>query len=129
MTGEPDLYILDEPTAELDPMGTDDVFAVLDKLNRELGLTVIIIEHKLEHLSKYCQRLLIVDQGKILIDGAPGDIFKQWRQIKNMGVKPPQVTEFFGRLQEYRQESSDIPVTLEEAKSMLNSILAADEDD
>lgn len=129
LTMLPEIIILDEPTAELDPMGTDDVFTVLHKLNRELGLTIIIIEHKLEHLSKYCQRLLIMDDGKILVDDAPAKIFKQWQQIQNMGVKPPQVTEFFGRLQEYYPENKNIPVTLEEAKSILNNILSTEEDD
>lgn len=129
LTMLPEIIILDEPTAELDPMGTDNVFTVLHKLNRELGLTIIVIEHKLEHLSQYCQRLLIMDAGKILVDGAPAEIFNQWRQIQNMGVKPPQVTEFYGRLQEYCPAIKNIPVTLEEAKSMLDNILSATEDD
>lgn len=127
LTMLPEIIILDEPTAELDPMGTDDVFTVLDKLNRELGITIIIIEHKLEHLARYCRRLLIMQDGEIKIDGAPAQIFEKWREVKQLGVKPPQVTEFIGNLTTKNGKIIKIPVTLDEAKIVMNDILLNDE--
>ena len=128
LTMLPEIIILDEPTAELDPMGTDDVFSVLHKLNEEHGITIIIIEHKLEHLSKYCQRLIVMDEGQIVVDGAPAQIFAEWQKIQSVGVKPPQVTEFFGKLPGYDRQQRKIPVTLEEAEQVLNDLLSKDED-
>jgi energy-coupling factor transport system ATP-binding protein len=129
LTMLPEIVILDEPTAELDPIGTDDVFAVLQKLNRELGITIVIIEHKLEHLAHYCHRLLIMQEGEIRIDGEPAKIFKEWRKVKELGVKPPQVTEFVGRLTDDYGAPVKIPVTLEEAKAISEGILLKDEAD
>jgi energy-coupling factor transport system ATP-binding protein len=120
----PEIILLDEPTAELDPVGTDDVFEVLKKLNEELGISVVIIEHKLEHLARYCRRLLIMEDGQIRIDGAPADIFSQWRKVQTMGVKPPQVTEFIGKLQEESKLEHQIPVTLENATLFLDNFLS-----
>jgi len=121
---QPEIIVLDEPTAELDPIGTNDVFKVLERLNREFGLTIIIIEHKLEQLSQYCQRLLIMDEGRIVIDGTPDRIFEDWQKIREIGVKPPQVTELFWNLPEFNQKRQPLPVTLEEAKTALDKILS-----
>lgn len=118
----PEIILLDEPTAELDPMGTDDVFKVLKKLNEEQGITVLIIEHKLEHLARFCHRLLIMEDGQIRIDGTPAAIFSDWRKVKNLGVKPPQVTELIGRLHDGKK-LVEIPVTLEDATVFLDNYL------
>lgn len=118
----PEIIILDEPTAELDPVGTDEVFGVLRRLNREFGLTVIIIEHKIEQLAASCDRLLIMDQGRIVFDGAPDEIFRHWREVHKLGVRLPQVTEFFGKY--FGSEPRKLPVTLEEAQALAEKLLS-----
>lgn len=125
----PEIIILDEPTAELDPVGTDDVFAVLKKLNTEYGVTIIIIEHKLEHLARFCNRLLIMENGQIIMDDEPVNIFKEWRMIQTLGLKPPQVTEFFGKLGALHKNEGDLPVTLEKAHEQLEALLKGEDDE
>ena len=125
----PDILILDEPTAELDPLGTDDVFAVLRQLNVEYGITVIIVEHKMEHLAEYCRRLLVLEEGRIRIDGTPADVFSDWFGIKELGVRLPQVTEFFGNLPEEFRSGTRVPVTLEQTTAIIRRFFINPEKD
>lgn len=128
LTMLPEIIILDEPTAELDPLGTDDVFSVLRRLNQEYGITIIIIEHKVEHLAAFCNRLLIMDQGRIVFDDSPEQVFKCWREVKNLGIKLPQVTEFFGKLYGNRPVTGELPVTLEQAKLLAEDYLREEDE-
>lgn len=123
LTMLPEIIILDEPTAELDPVGTDDVFSVLKRLNREHGITIIVVEHKIEHLAVFCDRLLIMDQGRIILEGSPDKIFRNWRKVVNLGIKLPQVTEFFGKLNENDLVSQKLPVSLKQAKILAEDLL------
>jgi energy-coupling factor transporter ATP-binding protein EcfA2 len=123
----PEIIILDEPTAELDPIGTDDVFSVLRRLNQEYGITIIIIEHKVEHLAAFCNRLLIMDQGRIVFDDSPEQVFKCWREVNRLGIRLPQVTEFFGKLFGNQSITRKLPVTLEQAKVLADDYLREEE--
>jgi|SRR5690554_6313712 len=125
LTMLPEIIILDEPTAELDPMGTDDVFKVLRELNQKHGITVIIIEHKLEHLARNCSRLLVLKDGRIQLDGKPSAVFTDQEKMKELGLRPPQVTELIGRLVAAGKGRgcAELPVTLEEAKIYLDRVL------
>ena len=129
LTMLPEIIILDEPTAELDPIGTDDVFSVLRRLNQEYGITIIIIEHKVEHLAAFCNRLLIMDQGRIVFDDSPEQVFKCWREVNDLGIKLPQVTEFFGKLFGNQSITRKLPVTLEQAKSVAEEYLREEDDE
>ena len=123
----PEIIILDEPTAELDPLGTDDVFSVLRRLNQEYGVTIIIIEHKVEYLAAFCNRLLIMDQGRIVFDDSPEQVFKGWSEINNLGIKLPQVTEFFGKFLGDQSVTGKLPVTLEQAKILATEYLRVED--
>ena len=123
----PEIIILDEPTAELDPLGTDDVFSVLRRLNQEYGVTIIIIEHKVEYLAAFCNRLLIMDQGRIIFDDSPEQVFKGWSEINNLGIKLPQVTEFFGKFLGDQSVTGKLPVTLEQAKILATEYLRVED--
>lgn len=125
----PEIIVLDEPTAELDPVGTDEVFAVLEKLNAEFGVTIIIIEHKMEHLARFCNRLLIMENGQIVMNDEPVKIFKEWRKIQSLGLKPPQVTEFFGKLGLFHENEGELPVTLDKAHEQLEVLLKGEDDE
>lgn len=129
LTMLPEIIILDEPTAELDPVGTDDVFTVLKRLNQEYGLTIIIIEHKIEHLAAFCDRLLVMNQGQIVLDDSPAGIFKTWREVSKLGIKIPQVTEFFGKLLEDELLDPNLPVTLEQAKIFAEAFLIEEDEE
>ena len=125
----PEIIILDEPTAELDPLGTDDVFSVLRRLNQEYGVTIIIIEHKVEYLAAFCNRLLIMDQGRIIFDDSPEQVFKGWSEINDLGIKLPQVTEFFGKFLGDQSVTGKLPVTLEQAKILATEYLRVEDEE
>jgi energy-coupling factor transport system ATP-binding protein len=124
----PEVIILDEPTAELDPVGTDDLFRALHELNRELGITVIIVEHKMEHLAQYCSRLLVLKDGRVQKDGKPSTVFADWQEVNELGVSLPQVTELIGRLlsEDGSRAIDEMPITIEEAKAYLKEVLSAE---
>lgn len=106
----PQIIVLDEPTSELDPLGTEDVFQTLRKLNRELGITIILIEQRIDQLAGYLDRLLVLDKGSLVADGDPRTVLAN-PEVVALGVKLPQVTEF-ALLMDPRADQ--VPVTLEQ---------------
>jgi len=91
---EPDVLILDEPTSDMDPVGTKEVLAVIKRLNMERNITIILIEHKIDEVVKLADRLVVMDRGKILLDGDPCEIFeREHDRMRNIGIYPPQLSE------------------------------------
>lgn len=88
----PDILVLDEPTSQLDPVGTNEVFSVLQRLNRELGMTVVLSSHNSEIIAEYADRILLLDKGEIVADGTPAEIFSNIDLLKKTFVKIPDVT-------------------------------------
>lgn len=87
---EPEILVLDEPTSQLDPQGSEDVFRVVDRL-AESGITIVMVEHKMEKLASYCHRLLLLHNGKQVAYDTPGRIFAR-DDLKKLGVEPPVYT-------------------------------------
>ncbi|MDO7786542.1 energy-coupling factor ABC transporter ATP-binding protein [Desulforamulus aquiferis] len=106
----PEVLVLDEPTSELDPLGSEEVFKVLKQLNNDHGITVLIAEQKTELLARYCDNLVVLNQGIIAVQGHPKDVFMN-KDIIKMGVGLPQITELALRLEDRARE---LPLTLEE---------------
>lgn len=91
---EPDVLILDEPTSDMDPVGTKEVLAVIKRLNMERNMTIILIEHKIDEVVKLADRLVVMDRGRILLDGDPCEIFdREHDRMRNIGIYPPQLSE------------------------------------
>ncbi len=90
----PTVLFMDEPTSNLDPIGKEEVFEIARRLNREEGLTVIVAEHEVEVLAQYADRIIVLDQGSIALQGTPGEVFSQVDRIAELGLRVPQVTEF-----------------------------------
>ncbi len=87
---QPRVLILDEPTSNLDPTATAEVLSAIARMRLETGLTIIVIEHKLDRVIPLADRLLIMDRGRIVMDGQPGEVLRQYReQIKSLGVRLP----------------------------------------
>ncbi|RYD05296.1 hypothetical protein N752_09995 [Desulforamulus aquiferis] len=103
--------VLDEPTSELDPLGSEEVFKVLKQLNNDHGITILIAEQKTELLARYCDNLVVLNQGNIAVQGHPKDVFMN-KDIIKMGVGLPQITELALRLETNVKEL--LPITLEE---------------
>ncbi|MBR4101657.1 MAG: energy-coupling factor transporter ATPase [Oscillospiraceae bacterium] len=89
---QPDCIVLDEPTAMLDPQGRQEVMDTIRRLNREKGITVILITHYMEEAAQ-SDRIIVIDGGKVLMDGTPKEVFSQVETMKSVGLDVPQVTE------------------------------------
>lgn len=111
----PQILVLDEPTSELDPIGTMEVFEVLKSLNRDYGLTVIVVEQKMNVLLEYIQRLLIVDHGKLIRNGDPRQIVADPECLERIGLKAPPVSELALLLKENGLYPEELPLTVDEA--------------
>ena len=111
----PEILVLDEPTSELDPIGTMEVFEVLKKLNQEHHLTIIVVEQKINILLEYVNRLLIMKNGTIFTDQAPREIINQPDLLRSIGLMPPPVSELAFRLKEAGLYTAKLPLTVDEA--------------
>ncbi len=112
---KPEVLILDEPTAGLDPMGRDEILDQIAKIQKERGITVILVSHSMEDVAKYVDRLIVMDHGSVQFDGAPREVFRHYRELESMGLAAPQVTYLMHDLQEHGMKVSDA-TTVEEAK-------------
>ena len=91
---EPEILVLDEPTSDLDPSGTREVLDLLRRLNAEKRITLILIEHKLDEVFELADRMLVMDEGKVILDGKPFDILcREEGKLKKLGIHPPQLIE------------------------------------
>lgn len=111
----PQTIILDEPTSELDPIGTMEVFEVLKTLNREHGMTVIVVEQKINTLLEYIGRLLILKEGRLVSDCLPGEIIDQPQLLEAVGLQSPPVSELAYRLRQRGLYQEELPLTVEQA--------------
>ena len=115
---EPDIIILDEPTSGLDPMGKREVFEVIEKLRRDMDKTVIMIEQESEQIARFSDRLIILEEGSIIMDDTPHKVFNRVDELHAVGVSVPQVTELASLFTEsYVTEGRVFPITMEEAVS------------
>ena len=119
---KPEVLILDEPTAGLDPAGRDEILGMISRMHKELGITVILVSHSMEDVAKYVDRIIVMNQGSVMYDGAPKDVFRQYKELETVGLAAPQVTYLMHELQEKGIPVDVNATTIEEARE---SILAA----
>src|SRR5690606_1072997 len=110
---QPEILVLDEPTSQLDPQGSEGVFRAVHRL-REEGMTVILAEHNMEKIARYCNRVMLLDGGKIIDFASPASVFSR-ADLTRYGVVPPVYTRVCRELNAKREGSAHFPVTLEEA--------------
>jgi len=111
----PEILVLDEPTSELDPLGTKEVFEVLKQLNREYGLTIIVVEQKINILLEYIERLWVMNGGRLVADEPPRRIVNQPELLTDVGLQIPPVSELMYRLKAAGYYSGELPLTVDEA--------------
>jgi energy-coupling factor transport system ATP-binding protein len=120
---EPEVLILDEPTAGLDPRGSHEVFEILKKLNTDDGTTIIIISHNMDDIAALCHRIAVMHNGELKMCDTAMNIFSRSDDLKSCGLDIPKVTELFQIL---RSEGYNIPspvLTVREAGIILNRLL------
>jgi len=118
----PQLIILDEPTAMLDPRGRAEVIETITRLNRELGMTVILITHYMDEAAA-CKRIIVIDEGKVLIDDTPKKVFSHVSLLKQVGLDVPQATEIVYELRKCGIDLPDDIITDEECIEALSKLL------
>ena len=119
----PQLIILDEPTAMLDPRGRAEVIETITRLNRELGMTVILITHYMDEAAA-CDRIIVMDDGRLLIDDTPKKVFSNVALLKRVGLDVPQATEIVYELRKCGIDLPDDIITDEECVEALASLLS-----
>ena len=115
---EPQIIILDEPTAMLDPKGRHEVMKTIKKLNRERNMTVVLITHYMEEAA-LADRVVVMEKGKVVIDDVPKKVFSEVEKIKKIGLDVPQVTELLFRLRGMGFDLPDDIITVDECKEVL----------
>jgi len=121
----PEVMVLDEPTSFLDPLGAQKIFEVIHDLNKRLGITIILIEHRLDLASKYADHVIVMDEGRIVLDGEPREVFNS-EQARLIGVGIPKATRLYQLLKENGVHLKKIPVTSEEVSRLLWEVLKRD---
>ena len=119
----PKVLVLDEPTSNLDPMGKEEVFAVTARLNQEKQMTVVIVEHEVEVIASYADRVIVLDKGQIVNSGNVNDIFSDIDSLDSIGVRPPQVTAIASGLEKKGYHFENLPVTLDGADATFSDWL------
>ncbi len=119
---KPEVLILDEPTAGLDPKGRDEILDQVAKLREETGMTVILVSHSMDDVAKYVDRIIVMNRGQVMFDQEPKEVFSHYKELEEIGLAAPQVTYIMQELREKGLMVDTGATTIEEAK---NSILSA----
>ena len=119
---KPQVLILDEPTAGLDPAGRDEILGLISKMHKELGITIILVSHSMEDVAQYVDRILVMNGGQVMYDDTPKEVFRHYKELEMVGLAAPQVTYFIHELKEKGWNVDLSATTVEEAKA---TILAA----
>lgn len=111
----PKVLILDEPTAGLDPKGRDEILDQVEYLHRQTGMTVILVSHSMEDIARYVDRIIVMNHGEKMLDGAPREVFAHYKELEKVGLAAPQVTYVMHDLKERGFAVSPDATTIEEA--------------
>lgn len=95
---EPEVLVLDEPTSDLDPVGKDEVVSAIRRLRDELDTTIILIEHESEHVAEFADRVAVLGNGRVVIEGEPGSVLTRFSELRENGVYPPEAAEIAAKL-------------------------------
>ena len=120
---EPECIVLDEATAMLDPIGRQEVLSAVHKLNREKGITVVLITHHMNEAEE-ADRVIVMDDGRIALDGTPKEVFTQVEPLRTMGLTVPDTVDLLDRL---RKDGLDVPLdalTVDECAAAITAALA-----
>ena len=118
---EPACIVLDEATAMLDPVGRREVLSAVHRLNREKGITVVLITHHMNE-AEDADRVVVMDDGKVIMDGAPRQVFTQVERLRSMGLTVPDTVDLLDRL---RKDGLDVPLTALTVEECADAVLAA----
>ena len=114
---KPQVLILDEPTAGLDPKGREDILNLIARLHDEMGITIILVSHSMDDVADYVQRIIVMNDGRVRFDDEPHNVFAHYEELESMGLAAPQVTYVMKDLREAGFDVDENATTIEEAKN------------
>ena len=120
----PEVLILDEPTAGLDPAGREEILTLIRRLRDRQGITIILVSHSMEDVASYAGRMIVIHQGKIAFDGTPRQVFAHYRELEEIGLAAPQITYIMHALKKGGLDVDVNAITVSEAKRSILLALA-----
>lgn len=120
---KPQMLILDEPTAGLDPKGREEILNLIKKLQVEEGITILLVSHSMEDVANYVNRILVMDKGSLIMDDVPKEIFKRYEELESVGLSAPAITYIMQDLKKKGFNVSTDATTIEEAKQEILKVL------
>lgn len=120
---KPEVLILDEPTAGLDPKGREEILDQIKKLREESGITIILVSHSMEDVAEYVDRILVMNHGEIMYDDVPGEVFKHYKELESIGLAAPQVTYVMHRLKAAGLGVDENATTIDAACEEISKVL------
>ncbi len=121
----PEVLILDEPTAGLDPRGRDEILDQIARLHKEYNMTIILVSHSMEDVAKYVDRLIVMNGGKVMFDNTPREVFKHYKELEEIGLAAPQVTYVLNDLKAAGLNIDTTGITVEESAEEIIKALRA----
>lgn len=115
----PEVLVLDEPTAGLDPKGRDDILDQIARLHRERKITIILVSHSMEDIAKYVERIIVMNKGSIMYDGVPKKVFQHYQELEAIGLAAPQVTYLAKKLANQGWDIDETVTTVPEAEQAI----------
>lgn len=116
---KPEVLILDEPTAGLDPQGRNEILGLISKLHAEQKLTVMVVSHSMEDMALYAERLIVMNHGSVQYDGTPKEVFRHYRELEKIGLAAPKVTYVMNELVKNGIPVDVTAITIEEARQSI----------
>ena len=116
---KPEVLILDEPTAGLDPKGRDEILQQIKKLQTETGMTILLVSHSMEDVAEYVDRIIVMNKGSVMYDGEPKQVFRHYKELEAVGLAAPQVTYIMHALQEKGLKVDVDVTTIQEATEQI----------
>lgn len=123
---QPKVLILDEPTAGLDPKGRDDILDQIAYLHKKSDLTVILVSHSMEDIAKYADRIIVMNQGRVMYNDTPKKVFAHYKELEQVGLAAPQVTYIMHELKEKGFPVNVSATTVMEAADSIMEVLGSD---
>lgn len=120
---KPDVMVLDEPTSFLDPKSAVDILKVVHDLNKTLGMTIILVEHRLDLASQYADRVIIMDKGETILDGKPSEVLGEKARLIGVGI--PRITLLAQLLQKDGLSFTSIPISVEDASVAIRRLISS----
>lgn len=120
---QPDVLILDEPTAGLDPAGREEILTQIKALHLARKMTVIFVSHSMEDVSKIAERIIVMNKGSVYMDGKPSEIFKRSEELTEIGLDVPQISKLISALRERGVDINPDIYTVEKARATLSLLI------